>query len=201
MPDLVACQSVQRQVGRVVFASATAHSTRSSGAGSGSICLANKSPVECSPLAFSHSLAEFVVGVGAPATPTSRPHLAHVAEVRECASRPFGRILAPPCLVHGQAFERAVNDGAGKSGARVRLDAALEAAEDGQIAGLQVRSASWRRVGTSPAWRSRWSRWRGCWPCPREGSTIVLPCPGSSRSSGRPGVARSWSSLPSRSRT
>ena len=32
----------------------------------------------------------------------------------------------------------------GKSGARLRLDAALEAAEDGHVAGLQVRRASWR---------------------------------------------------------
>ena len=53
------------------------------------------------------SLAEFCVGVGAQATPPRRPHLVYVAEVRECASRPFGGILAPPCLVHGQTFERA----------------------------------------------------------------------------------------------
>ena len=39
---------------------------------------------------------------------------------------------------------RAVDDGAGKSGARLRLDAALEPTEDGHVAGLQVRSASWR---------------------------------------------------------
>ena len=31
-------------------------------------------------------------------------------------------------LVHGQAFEGAIEDGAGKRGARLRLDAALEAA-------------------------------------------------------------------------
>ena len=37
-----------------------------------------------------------------------------------------------------------VDDGAGKRGARLRLDAALEAAEDGHVAGLQVRRASWR---------------------------------------------------------
>ena len=36
------------------------------------------------------------------------------------------------------------SDGAGKSGARLRLDAALEPAEDGHVAGLQVRRASWR---------------------------------------------------------
>ena len=35
-------------------------------------------------------------------------------------------------------------DGARKSGARLRLDAALEAAEDGHVAGLQVRRALWR---------------------------------------------------------
>ena len=60
------------------------------------------------------------------------------------ASCPFGRRLAPPCFVHGQAFEGAIEDGAGKSGARLRLDAALEAAEDGHVAGLRVRNASWR---------------------------------------------------------
>ena len=38
----------------------------------------------------------------------------------------------------------AIEDGAGKSGARLRLDAALEAAEDGHVAGLQVRRALWR---------------------------------------------------------
>ena len=50
----------------------------------------------------------------------------------------------PPCFVQCQAVEGAVKDGAGKSGARLRLDAALEAAEDGHVAGLQVRRASWR---------------------------------------------------------
>ena len=38
-------------------------------------------------------------------------------------------------------LEGAVDDGAGKRGARLRLDAALEAAEDGHVAGLQVRRA------------------------------------------------------------
>ena len=37
---------------------------------------------------------------------------------------PLGRRLAPPCFVHGQAFEGAVDDGAGKRGARLRLDEA-----------------------------------------------------------------------------
>ena len=38
-----------------------------------------------------NGLAELVVAVGAQTTPTSRPHLVHVAEVRDCASRPFCR--------------------------------------------------------------------------------------------------------------
>ena len=50
-------------------ASAIAHSTGSAGAGSGSTCLANKSPVACSSLAFLNGLAEFCVGAGAQATP------------------------------------------------------------------------------------------------------------------------------------
>ena len=83
-------------------------------------------------------IPESAVAVGAQATPTSRPHLVGVAEVRDCARCPFSRRLAPPWLVHGQAFEGAIEDGAGKSGARLRLDAALEAAEDGHVAGLQV---------------------------------------------------------------
>ena len=47
-------------------------------------------------------------------------------------------------FVHGQAFESVVKDGAGKRGARLPLDAALEAAEDGHVAGLKVRRALWR---------------------------------------------------------
>ena len=38
-----------------------------------------------------------------------------------------------------------------------------------------------RREGTSPAWRQECRRWRGCWPCPREGSTLVLLSSGSAR--------------------
>ena len=49
--------------------------------------------------------------------------------------------LAPPCLVHGQAVEGAVKDGAGKRGACLSLDAPLEGAEDGHVARLQVRRA------------------------------------------------------------
>ena len=150
-----------------------AHSTGSSGAGSGSMCFANNSPVACSSLAFSTASRK-------PSSPSARKRrqpVVHtwgfVAEVRDCASCPFGRRLAPPCLAQCQAVEGAIKDRAGKSGARLRLDAALEAAEDGHVAGLQVRRASWRedlrarREGKRFAWLSVWPRWRGRWPCPR----------------------------------
>ena len=91
-----------------------------------------------------NSLAEIVVAVGTHATPTSFPRLDLLAQVRDCASRPFGRRLAPPCFVHGQVFEGVIDDGAGQCRCRMRLDAVLEAAEDGHVAGLHVRRASWR---------------------------------------------------------
>ena len=87
-----------------------------------------------------HGITEIVVAVGMQPTPLSRPSLVLVAEVRDCTCRSFRRRLAPPCLVHVQTFERAVEDGAGKIGARMRLDAALEAAEDGHVAGLPSRT-------------------------------------------------------------
>ena len=55
------------------------------------------------------------------------------------------------------------------------------------------------RVGKRPSWRPGWPRWRGCWPCPREGSTLVLLCLGSSRRPGWLRAAGAWSSWPSRS--
>ena len=119
-------------------------------------------------------LAKFCVGAGAQATLG-----------RDCASRPFGRRLAWPCLVHGQAFEGAVEDGAGKSGARLRLDAALEAAEDGHVAGLQVRRASWWVEAQHDVWESGLHGGQGglagvdAGHVPREGYILVLHCPGS----------------------
>ena len=98
--------------------------------------------VECRGLC--DGLAELGVAACAQAMPSSCPRLVLVAEVRDCASCPFGRRLAPPCFVHCQAFEGAIEDGAGKSGARLRLDAAREASEDGHVAVLQVRCATWR---------------------------------------------------------
>ena len=90
-----------------------------------------------------HSIAETVVAVCAQATPSRAPDLVLAQEVCDCARCPLGRRLAPPCFVRGQAFEGVVKDGAAKRGARLPLDAALEAAEDGHVAGLKVRRALW----------------------------------------------------------
>ena len=89
-------------------------------------------------------IPESSVVVGAQLAPSRAPDIVRGQDVRDCASCPFCRGLAPPCFVHGQAVEGAIENGAGKSGARLRLDAALEAAEDGHVAGLQVRRALWR---------------------------------------------------------
>ena len=91
-----------------------------------------------------NGIAENAVVISAQATPTSRPHLVGVQEVLHCARCPLGRRLAPPCFVHGQAFEGAVEDRAGKRRGRLLLNEALEAAEDGHVAGLKVRRALWR---------------------------------------------------------
>ena len=103
---------------------------------------------------------EVGIAVGTQWTPPSCPRLVLVAEVRDSAS--CGRRLAPLCFVHGQAFKGAIEDGAGKSGARLRLDAALEAAEDGHVAGLQVRRASWRDEAQYDVWESGLHGGQGC---------------------------------------
>ena len=108
--------------------------------------------VECRGLC--DGFFEVGIAVGTQWTPPSCPNLVLAAEVRDCASCPFGRRLAPPSFVHGQAFEGAIEDGAGKSGVRLRLDAALEAAEDGHAAGLKARSASWRDEAQYDVWES-----------------------------------------------
>ena len=122
--------------------SAMAHIGGPSSAGSGTMCLGEELIVGVERRGLFDCIAgKTPVAMSAQATPTSRPHLVGVQEVLHCAGCPFGRRLAPPCFVHGQVFEGAVEDGAGKSGARLRLDAALEAAEDGHVAGLQIRRA------------------------------------------------------------
>ena len=93
-------------------------------------------------------LAEIVVAACAHLTPTGTPDLVFVAQVLDCASCRFRRRLS--------------SRGAGKSGARLRLAAALEAAEDGHVAGRQGRravrldEAQNDMRGTSPAWRPWW---------------------------------------------
>ena len=123
-------------------ASAMAQSTGSSGAGSGSMCLEKSSSWAWSAAASSTASLKWASLWGRNGRHPVVQAL--LSSLRDCASCPFGRRLAPPCFVHGQAFEGAVDDGAGKRGARLHLDAAPEAAEDGHVAGLQVRRASWR---------------------------------------------------------
>ena len=48
-------------------------------------------------------------------------------------------LKSSPCPVHDHVVERAVDDGAGKSGARLRLDAALVAAEDGHVSSARFQ--------------------------------------------------------------
>ena len=94
-----------------------------------------------------HGIAEIAVAVGTQATPTRSPDPVLAQEVRDCAGCPFCRRLAPPRFVHGQGVEGVVKDCAGKSRGRLLLNAALEAAEDGHVAGLQVRRALWWEEG------------------------------------------------------
>ena len=138
-PEPVACQSAPAQAARLARARRPRRLTPlpwPSPRG-----LRERAPARCAwrkCRGLCDGFFEVGIAVGTQRTPPSCPSLVLVAEVRDCASCPFGRRLAPPCFVHGQAFQGAIEDGAGKSGARLRLDAALEAAEDGHVAGLQV---------------------------------------------------------------
>ena len=116
-------------------ASAMAQSTTSSGAGSGSMCLEKSSSWAWSAAASSMPSLKWA-SLWARKRRQPVGHAWFLSQ-RSCTAQ---GAHTPTCLVHGQAFERAVKDGAGKRGAR----AALEAAEDGHVAGLQVRRASWR---------------------------------------------------------
>ena len=125
----------------------------SSGAGSGSVCLEKSSSREWSAAA---SAAASLKWASLWARNGRHPFVqALFSSQRSVTARAaFGQRLAPPCFVHGQAFEGVIEDGAGKSGARRRLDAALQAAEDGHVEGLQVRSASWRDEAQYDVWES-----------------------------------------------
>ena len=123
--------------------SAIAQSNGSSGSGSSTMCLAKSSSWAWSAAASSTASRKAPsLWARKRCQPVDHTWLASQRSVH-CAGCPFCRRLAPPRLVHGQACEGVVKDGAGKSGARLRLDAALEAAEDGHVAELQVRRALW----------------------------------------------------------
>ena len=147
-PELAACQSAPAQAARLAWARRLRRLTplpwpspRVFGSGLRLDVLGEELIVGVWCSGLCDGIAELGVAACAQALPSSCPRLVLLAQVRGCARCPFGRRLAPPCFVHGQAFEGAVDDGAGKRGACLSLDAALEAAEDGHVAGLQVRRA------------------------------------------------------------
>ena len=120
-------------------ASDMAHSTGSLGAGSGSTCFANKSPVACSSLAFSTASRKS-------SSLSARKRRVPVVHARFLSHRSVTARDAHSVedwRGHDLVVENTVEDRAGQRRGRLRLDAALEAAEDGHVAGLQVRSASW----------------------------------------------------------
>ena len=120
--------------------SAIAHIGGPSSAGSGAMCLAKRSSREWSaaasstasrkaPSLWARSWRHPVLQTLPSATMSAIARAAHSAE---------------DWRRHALFMEGAIENGAGKGGARLRLDAALEAAEDGHVAGLQVRRALWR---------------------------------------------------------
>ena len=161
MPELAACQSAPAQAARLAWARRFRRLSplpwpipRVFGSGLRLDLSREQRASRVQLVGLFNGLAELGVAACAQAMPSSCPRLVLVAQVRGCASCPFGRRLAPPCFVRGQAFEGAIEGGAGKSGARLRRDAALEAAEDGHVAGLQVRRASWRDEAQYDVWES-----------------------------------------------
>ena len=122
-------------------ASAMAQSTGSSGAGSGSMCQEKGSSWAWSAVASATASLKWaslwarngrhpVVHALFSSQKSVTARAAHSAED-----------WRRHALFVAKAFEGAIEDGAGKSGARLRPDAAREAAEDGHVAGLRVRSA------------------------------------------------------------
>ena len=122
-------------------ASAMAQSTGSSGAGSGSICFAKRS-------SRAWRAAASVTASRKSSSLWERKRRQPVVHAWFCRRRPSLRELpnsAEDWRRH--ALFITIEDGAGKSGAHLRLEATLEAAEDCHVAGLQVRRASWREEG------------------------------------------------------
>ena len=143
MPERVACQSAPAQAARLAWARHPRLRRRSllpsptladPSAGSGAMCLAKRSSREWSAAASSTASLKALSLWARGAIPCSRP----------CPRPRCPRLRELPILPRTGAVEGAIENGAGKSGARLRLDAALEAAEDGHVAGLQVRRALWR---------------------------------------------------------
>ena len=94
--------------------------------------------VECRGLR--HGIAELGVAACAQA---SCPRLVVLAQVRDCARCPVGQRLALAWFFHDHV-EGAVDDCTGKRGARLRLVAALESADDLLIL---LHCDEWRMVG------------------------------------------------------
>ena len=141
-------------------ASAMALSTGSLGAGSGSICLANNAPVACSSLPLQQPRGNHRRCVRAiDAIPCSRPGLCR-------------RGLSPPCLIHGQAFERAVEDGEEEPLAHDGVDVDLAALRT-TAAGLVFNECSgWggrggtKRAGMGDLLVCEWADDGGSWSPP-----------------------------------
>ena len=142
-------------------ASAVVHSTGSSGAGSCSICLANYAPVRAArwPLRRPRGIQRRSVRA-IDAIPCCRPR-----------PRRHALLMAKPSKVPSRT-ERA----------RVALACAWM-----QLLKLRKTATSQgckNDVLRGEVWRPGWPRWRECWPCAREGSTMVLLCSGSARCPG-----------------
>ena len=145
--------------------------------------------------------------LGGRATPTSRPRLVFVAEVRCCASYPFGRRLSSPSSVHDHVVERAVEDGAGKSRAlacvwmqllKLWKTARSQGCKYDVLFGGMKHSdvRELRRLGGHGAIAGM-----DAGHVPEKDSRLSFLVQGSSRRLEWPRAAGLWSSLPSRSPT
>ena len=197
--------------GRVVpsssEASAMAQPAGSSGAGSGSIIFAKRS-------SRAWRAAASVTASRKSSSLWARKRRQPVVHAWFLSQRSFTARAAHSAeewrrhaLFNDQAVEGATKDGTGKSGARLSLDAAFEAAED-----CHVRKAASttcfvaggrraRREGEWPAWLSGWPRWRGRWLA--RSQRRIHDCPSLlgfsiARRQEWPRAAGSWPSLPKR---
>ena len=170
-------------------ASAVAQSTGSSGAGSGSMCLEKSSSrgMECGGLCDGF----FEVGI---AVARKRRHpVVHALFFSQRSVTERAAHSAEDCRHQALFTSTSSNEPSRTERARValtlRLDAALEAAEYGHVAGLQVRRVlRGGRQHSTTCGKAAFMAARvaslgvDAGHVPREGSTIVLRCPGSARS-------------------